>query len=90
MLFCIRYKTEHTQTLRNGSDGPPGPIYVLKLTSSSNKVDNIKSYMHQSWTRKLQKPLIVKKKKKGRVPPTKSCGTTSGVLRLIFKQQNEK
>ena len=34
MLFCIRYTIEHTQTLRNGSDGTPGPRYVLKLTLS--------------------------------------------------------
>ena len=44
--------------------------------------------MRQSRTRKPQKPLV--RKNKDRVLPTKSSGATFGVLRLIYKQQNEK
>jgi len=44
--------------------------------------------MRQSQTRKPQKPLV--RKNRDRVPPTKRSGTIFGVLRLIYKQQNEK
>jgi len=45
--------------------------------------------MRQSRTRKPQKPLI--RKNRDRAPrQTKCSGTTFGVLRLIYKQQNER
>ena len=44
--------------------------------------------MRQSRTRKPQKPLV--RKNRDRVPPTKCSGATFGVLRLIYKQQNEE
>ena len=44
--------------------------------------------MRQSRTRKPQKPLV--RKNRDRVPPTKCSGAAFGVLRLIYKQQNEK
>ena len=44
--------------------------------------------MRQSRTRKPQKPLLGKIR--DRVPPTKCSGATFVVLRLIYKQPNEK
>ena len=44
--------------------------------------------MRQSRTRKPQKPLV--RKNRDRVPATKCSGATFGVLRLTYKQQNEK
>jgi len=43
--------------------------------------------MRQGWIRKLQKPVI--RKNRICVPSTKCSGATFGVLKLIYKQQNE-
>ena len=44
--------------------------------------------MHQSQTRNPKKPLV--RKNRYCVPPTKCSGNTFGVIRLSYKQQNEK
>ena len=44
--------------------------------------------MRQSRTRKPRKTLVGKNR--DRVPPTQCSGATFGVLRLIYKQPNEK
>ena len=41
VLFCLHQTTEHTQKLRHGRVGQPGPPYVLIATISSSKMDKI-------------------------------------------------
>ena len=52
-----------------------------------DKIHQVTSYMRQSRTRKPQNPLV--RKSRDRVPPTKCSGATFGVLRLVYKQENE-
>ena len=89
--FCLHYTTELTQRLRHWRVGQPGPRYILIVTmnlqQSGYEIHQVTSYMRQSRTRKPQKPLV--RKNRDRVP-TKCSVATFGVLRLIYKQQNEE
>ena len=83
-IFCLHFTTEHIQRMRHGRVGRLGPGYVLIVTKSLYQT----TYMSQSRTRKPLKPLV--RKNRDNAPPTKCTGATFKVLRLIYKQRNEK
>ena len=90
--FCLHYTTEHTLKLRHERVGQTGPRDVLFATISLQQsvweIHQVTSCMRQSQTRKPQKSQV--RKNRDLVPPAQCVGSTIGVLRLIYKQQNEK